>query len=193
MKIGYQGPDRPPIRAQSAMKRVGVLLASVSVLALALAIITGPSAKAATGYSTYSGSTWNVRSCAATCSVIGAISGSIPNLVCQTNGPAASVSGYGTSTIYDLVSLPSGTLGYMSDLGVQQTPYGQFSPNLPRCTAAPSADTAVASGNGYSWILSCSSQVLNGREWACWVRGLLYLFLPDSASLGYLRRRICPE
>lgn len=182
MNIGYQGPDQPSIRAQSTVKRVGVLLAAVSVLALALAIITGTSAKAATGYSTYSNSTWNVRSCPATCGVIGTISGAIPNLVCQTNGPAASVSGYGTSTIYDLVSLPSGTLGYMSDLGVQQTPYGQFSPSLPRCTAAPSADTAVASGNGYSWILSCSLQVLNGKEWACWARGLLYLFLPDSAS-----------
>jgi len=123
-----------------------------------------------------------VRSCPATCGVIGTMSGSIPNLVCQTSGPAVSVYGFGTSTIYDMVSLPSGTLGYMSDLGVQQTPYGQFSPNLPRCTAAPSADTAVASGNGYSWILSCSYQVLNGKEWACWARGLLYLFLPDSAS-----------
>jgi hypothetical protein len=182
VKIGYQGHARPSIRSRRAMRRVGVLLTSVSVLALAVAIMTGPSAMAATGYSTYSGSNWNVRSCAATCSVIGAISGSIPNLVCQTSGPAVSVSGFGTSTIYDLVSLPSGTLGYMSDLGVQQTPYGHFSPNLPSCTAAPSADTAVASGNGYSWIRSCSGQVLSGREWACWVRGLVYLFLPDSAS-----------
>jgi hypothetical protein len=170
------------IRSHSTVKKASILLGIVTILALALIAITGPSAMAATGYSTYSGSTWNVRSCPATCGGLGTISGSIPNLVCQTSGPAVSVSGFGTSTIYDLVRLSSGTLGYMSDLGVQQTPYGQFSPNLPRCTAAPSADTAVATSAGYSWILSCSYQVLNGKEWACWVAGLRTLFLPGSAS-----------
>ncbi len=166
----------------SVKKKLGIGLSAAAVLILALVTGVAPSAMAATGYSTYSGSTWNVRSCPATCSVLGTMSGSIPNLICQTGGPAVSASGFGTSTIFDLVSLPSGTLGYMSDLGIQQTPYGQFSPNLPRCTAAPSADTAVATSHGYSWILSCSYQVLNGKEWACWAAGLRMLFLPDSAS-----------
>jgi hypothetical protein len=163
-------------------KKLGIGLVATAVLALALVSAATPSAMAATGYSTYSGSTWNVRSCPATCGVMGTISGSIPNLVCQTSGPAASVSGFGTSTIYDLVRMPSGTLGYMSDLGVQQTPYGQFSPNLPRCTAGPGPATEAATNSGYGWIATCTVSWALGRVWACWAAGLRYLFVPGSAS-----------
>jgi hypothetical protein len=180
-------PARPRLASylsagRPARKNAGIWLTSVSTIALALVALASPSAMAATGYSLYPGSTWNVRSCPATCGVLGTMSGSIPNLVCQTGGPAASVSGFGTSTVYDLVRMPSGALGYMSDLGVQQTPYAQFSPNLPRCTAAPGPATQQASSSGYGWILSCSAAVLNGEDWACWTAGLRTLFLPGSAS-----------
>ena len=79
------------------MKRGSVLLAAMAVLG-ALLVITGSSAaNAATGYSISSG-TWNVRSCPATCGVVSTISGSIPDLVCQSSGPAVTVTGFGTST-----------------------------------------------------------------------------------------------
>ena len=166
----------------SVRKRLGIGISTAAVLALAFVTTVTPSAMAATGYSTYPGSTWNVRSCPATCGVMGTISGSIPDLVCQTSGPAVSVSGFGTSTIYDLVRMPSGALGYMSDLGVQQTPYGQFSPNLPRCTAGPGPATEAATSSGYGWIATCTVSWAIGREWACWAAGLRYLFVPGSAS-----------
>ncbi len=166
----------------SLRRKLGIALSAVAALTLALVMAVAPSAMAATGYSTYPGSNWNVRSCPATCSVLGTISGSIPDLVCQTSGPTVSVSGFGTSTIYDLVRMPSGALGYMSDLGIQQTPYGQFSPNLPRCTAGPGPATEAATKSGYGWIATCTVSWATGRVWACWAAGLRWLFVPGSAS-----------
>jgi hypothetical protein len=162
-------------------RKASTRVAVAALLAAVLVATLGSAANAATGYSTYSGSTWNVRSCPATCTVVATISGSIPNLVCQSSGPAVTVSGFGTSTIYDMVRTSSGVLGYMSDLGVAQTPYGVFSPNLPRCTAAPGPATQTATNSGYSWIITCSFQVWAGKTWACWQAGLKQLFIPDPA------------
>ncbi len=92
------------------------------------------------------------------------------------------VSGFGTSTIYDMVRTPSGVLGYISDLGVLQTPYAQFSPNLPRCTAGPGPTTEAVTRAGYGWVAWCSFQVWTGKVWACWAAGLRQLFVPGTAS-----------
>jgi len=163
------------------IKRGSVLLAAMAVLG-ALLVVTGSSAaNAATGYSISSG-TWNVRSCPATCGVVSTISGSIPDLVCQSSGPAVTVTGFGTSTIYDMIRTPSGVLGYMSDLGVLQTPYAQFSPNLPRCTAGPGPASEAAFNWGYGWVAWCAFRVATGKLWACYQRAWVQLFLPDSAS-----------
>ena len=58
------------IGSHSTVKKASILLGAVAIFALALIAMTGPSAMAATGYSTYSGSTWNVRSCPATCGLL---------------------------------------------------------------------------------------------------------------------------
>ena len=77
-------------------------LSTAAVLAVALVAMASPAAMASRRYSISSG-TWNVRSCLATCGTVDTISGSIPNLVCQTSGPAVTVSGFGTSTVYDMI------------------------------------------------------------------------------------------
>jgi hypothetical protein len=158
-----------------------VWLSTAAVLAVALVAMASPAAMASRRYSISSG-TWNVRSCLATCGTVDTISGSIPNLVCQTSGPAVTVSGFGTSTVYDMIRTPAGVLGYISDLGVLQTPYAQFSPYLPRCTAGAGPATEATTSSGYGWIASCSFSVWTGREWSCWAAGLRYLFLPGTAS-----------
>ena len=155
-----------------------------TLLIVGTVVSTADAANAASGYSLSSGSSWNVRSCPATCSTVGStISGSIPDLVCQTSGPAVTVSGFGTSTIYDMVRTPAGILGYISDLGVAQTLYAQFTPGLPRCSAAsPSAGTEAAAAEDYSWIAICSGEVWAGEVWACFEDGLTELFLPGEAD-----------
>jgi hypothetical protein len=178
---GGDGRGRSP-RVSLVPRRTAALL-TVVVAFVASLLLAGGTANAAPGYSLYAGSSWNVRSCPATCDVVGGtISGAIPDLVCQTAGPAVTVSGFGTSTIYDLVRTPVGILGYISDLGVAQTLYAQFTPGLPRCTSSPGPATEAATGSGYGWIVSCSGQVLIGQKWACWKAALRYLFLPDPAS-----------
>ncbi len=162
--------------------RVWALISVAALIGGIAAAVGSSKAMAAPGYSTYSGSTWNVRSCPSTCAAVATMSGSILDLICQTSGPAVSVAGFGTSAIYDLVRTTSGALGYMSDLGVQQTPYGVFSPNLPRCTSGPGPAAEAATNSGYGWIASCSIQYFFGKEWACLGAGLRYLFLPGSAS-----------
>jgi hypothetical protein len=178
-------PDTPvqfrPKEITVSRNKTGPRAVVAAVLATVLVMMAAGTAHAAGGYSTYSGSTWNVRSCPSTCAVGTTISGPIPNLVCQTSGPAVTLPGFGTSTIYDLVKAPSGLLGYMSDLGVRQTPYGVFSPNLPRCDARPGPTTEAVTSAGYGWIPWCSYRVLSGKLWACWAAGLRYLFIPDSA------------
>lgn len=170
-------PDAAPVP-----RRLTVLRATICALVIAIAAVNGGVANAVTGYSISSGA-WNVRSCPATCDVVGGtVSGSLPDLVCQTAGPSVTVSGFGTSTIYDLVRTPAGVLGYISDLGVLQTPYAQFSPNLPRCSAGAGPATEAATHWGYGWIVTCSGSVLFGRVWACWKQVVVQLFLPDAAS-----------
>jgi hypothetical protein len=164
---------------RSTRTRVGV----AAVLAVALVVLAVSPAQAAPGYSTYPGSTWNVRNLPATGTVVGTISGSIPDLLCQEAGPAVSVPGFGTSTIYDLVRLPNGTLGYMSDLGVRQTRYAVFTPELPRCRAGqtPQSEVLAAGGYSYGWIVGCAAKVALGRVWSCYVDGAKSLFVSSPA------------
>lgn len=162
---------------KTLMKTVSLLGALLTFL-----VLNTGTAAAVGGYSISSG-TWNVRSCPATCGVIGTISaGPIGNLVCQVPGPSVTVSGFGTSDVWDLVTLPSGRLGYVSDLAVLQTPYARFDPRLPRCDAQASPAPSTASSTGYSWIHSCVGLISKGRLWACWVLGTASLFIPDPAS-----------
>lgn len=172
------------IPVQTKPKRVvrfGILAMTLITLIATLVSANTLVADAAGGYSISSG-TWNVRSCPATCGALGTVTGSLPDLVCQTGGPAVTVQGFGTSTIYDLVRMPSGQLGYISDLGVLQTLYAQFTPGLPRCTAGAGPATEAASNWGYGWVAWCSAKVYMGKLWACWQRSIVQLFLPDPAS-----------
>ena len=157
----------------------------LTCIALILGVAGAPAALAATGYSISSG-TWNVRSCPATCAPVDTVTaGALPNLVCQVAGPPVSVSGFGTSNIYDLIKTSHGVLGYVSDLAVAQTLYGQFTPSLPRCDASGAWNSTVApaaSGTGYSWIVTCATKVYLGKVWACWAAGAKYLFTPGYAS-----------
>ncbi len=169
---------------RSHLSRLTATLLTLITLA-SLAVFGAPMANAASGYSISAG-TWNVRACPATCGVVGTISqGGIPNLVCQVSGPTVSASGFGSSSVYDLVKTPSGVLGYISDLGVSETPYAAFDPRLPRCEATTSQSSSVApaaTGTGYGWIPSCAYQVYNGKLWACWWSGVKWLFTPTPAS-----------
>src|SRR5687768_736166 len=109
----------------------------------------------------------------ATCNVVSTISaGPIANLVCQVPGPAVTVSGFGTSTVYDLVKTSQGVLGYVSDLAVLQTPYARFDSRLPRCDAAGGQVNTAATKSGYGWVASCAVKVATGDRWACWKAGL---------------------
>src|SRR6476660_2081211 len=88
---GTKGTDVSELVAGSKFGRPGVRIVAFLTMFVALLAMTATTstttAQAATGYSISSG-TWNVRSCPATCEVVGGtISGSIPDLICQTSGP----------------------------------------------------------------------------------------------------------
>jgi Cutinase len=57
------------------------------------------------------------------------------DIACQTGGESVTAAGFGTSPIWDKLNGYGG--GYISDLFVQETPYAQFDPRLPRCGTPP--------------------------------------------------------
>jgi len=113
--------------------------AMVAVLATSLSVLTDVgTANAVDGYHT-AGDGVRVRAGATTQSAqIGTIAaaGTAINIACQVAGESVSLPGWGTSSVWDRLN---GYNGYISDLFVQETPYAQFDPRIPRCDApAPS-------------------------------------------------------
>lgn len=78
---------------------------------------------------------WTVRSTASVANnAVGSVSnGQTVSIRCQVVGQQVSVSGYGTSSIWDYIA----NRGYMSDLGIRETRYAQRDPRLPDCNAQP--------------------------------------------------------
>ena len=116
-------------RLVSIAALAGLLLGVVPVIAATPAGAVG-------GYHISSG-VWNVRS-----SVGGGVIGSVRggqaiDIECQQIGPAVSISGFGTSTVYDRLSSP--IRGYVSDLSVSETPYARRDPRIPECGGAAPA------------------------------------------------------
>jgi hypothetical protein len=95
------------------------------------------SAQAVTGYHT-SASGVRVRAGASTATAqISYVptAGTAIDIACQIPGQSVTASGFGTSTVWDRLNGYGN--GYISDLFVQETPYAQFDPRLPRCDAPP--------------------------------------------------------
>jgi uncharacterized protein YraI len=127
------GSRRGATVALSAGARVvAVMLVVVSLVAAALASPAG----AVAGYHT-SANSIRVRAGASTQTAqINTISnaGTPIDIACQAAGETVTASGFGTSGVWDLLN---GYNGFISDLFVQETPYGQFDFRIPRCESQP--------------------------------------------------------
>jgi surface antigen len=78
--------------------------------------------------------TWKLHPQANTIGDAGLVSNGPVSLHCQKVGQQVTVSGYGTSSIWDYVT----GRGYMSDLGIRETLYAQPDPRLPNCDQSSS-------------------------------------------------------
>lgn len=113
--------------------------AAVAVLAALMAgVITPARADAVDGY-TIGGGPWNIRSCGSrVCPVVGSIpDGPIPDLICQSSGQEVYLGGTLQSVVWDKVRTASGTVGFVTDLAVLETPLGSFDARIPRCGGQP--------------------------------------------------------
>lgn len=129
------------VRILPAFLRVGVIVGVVAV------VLPSGAAQALGGFHT-SGAGVRVRAGASTqtpqISSI-PVAGTAIDIACQTSGETVSLSGWGTSPIWDKLNGYGG--GYISDLFVRETPYGQFDSALPRCGASPPQPAFVTSAS----------------------------------------------
>jgi len=123
------------VRAVPSARRGGVVLAALFAVTVGLIPATNSKAVAATGY-TVSNGPWNVRSCASTvCEVVATMpTGPIPDLACQAMGEFVTLSQSARSGIWDKIRTPSGDVGFVTDLAVNETPLGVYDSRLPHCT-----------------------------------------------------------
>ncbi len=137
--------SRPGTRGKfgNRLARWATVAVTFSAVATGVGMTTVSPAAAVGGYSIRSGS-WAVRSGPTTGSgqYGTARAQNVADLTCQYWGAAdgaqaVSVSGFGTSAIWDRVNirLTDGrqVVGVMSDLGIYETRYGQQTPGIPRC------------------------------------------------------------
>jgi hypothetical protein len=112
----------------SALGRVG--RSSLAILTVALVLLGIPSSPARAH--SVSGGVWAVRRTMANGTPVASIT--YPNgnirILCQFQGPSVTVAGFGTSTIYDFIESPR---GWVSDLAIKETSYGQLTPCIARC------------------------------------------------------------
>jgi len=147
---------------QSATRRRGPRAMAFALAALTAgtglattAELVAPEAAHADMNFTVQGS-WTVRSGASTSNTaVGSVSnGQTVSLRCQVVGQQVTVSGFGTSSIWDYIA----NRGYMSDLGIRETRYAQRDPRLPDCNAQP----APPSSPGRTWG---RTEATNSADW----------------------------
>ena len=114
---------------------------------------------------------WNLRS-----SIGGAVIGSLSGgqsvyITCQSIGPSLTVTGFGTSTIYDHLSSPAD--GWISDLAMTSTPYAVRDPRLPDCGGATPQPVASRAELAAQWAEARLGQTYtkenpNAGWWSGW-------------------------
>jgi len=164
--------------------RVRVTAMGGLVLALAIpaaSLIPATPASALTGF--HIGGTWNVRNAASTSagSYGQTTDGeAIDDLQCQLVAETVTVSGYGTSNIWDRgrIRLSNGNTvtGFWSDLGTKETAYAKRDSRLPDCgnTVTPPPPPASSVGEqAAQWAEARLGQVYtnenpNADHWSGW-------------------------
>jgi hypothetical protein len=109
-----------------------------ALVAVVASLLVGADGAGAVGGYHTSANSVRVRAGASTQTAqIGLISaaGTAIDIGCQTLGETVTASGFGTSAVWDHLNGYGG--GFISDLFVQETPYAQFDPRIPRCGTSP--------------------------------------------------------